>query len=300
MSTWHEHPESRSGSYQPAGGTRRFQYVVDGVRSDYDALSYALANLSIVDSFGYVLTDIASEPITTGSLDSDFSWQITATYSHPESEESKEATTEREKLGEVRYSFDVSSTSGHISHALHQTEFPGSLVDDAGTLKRAIESTYEGDVRGIDIPVPSMKLTITKLWPRALWRGAAGIANAKTLARTVSKTNKKVWWGFEQGELQFLGARPEEVGIFGTRVTYEFDASENRQNIDFGEMGNGFAVNVPMKRGHEYIWVYHKRQAVPNPAGAGEVMVAKPWNVCVAQVFEEVDFAIFGLPNAPP
>lgn len=300
MATWHEHPDSRSGSFQPSGGTRRGVFVVDGVRSDYDALSYALANLSIVDSFGYVLTDIASEPITTGSLDSDFSWQITATYSHPESEESKEATTEREKLGEVRYSFDVSSTSGHISHALHQTEFPGSLVDDAGTLKRAIESTYEGDVRGIDIPVPSMKLTITKLWPRALWRGAAGIANAKTLARTVSKTNKKVWWGFEQGELQFLGARPEEVGIFGTRVTYEFDASENRQNIDFGEMGNGFAVNVPMKRGHEYIWVYHKRQAVPNPAGAGEVMVAKPWNVCVAQVFEEVDFAIFGLPNAPP
>jgi hypothetical protein len=298
--TWHEHPDSRSGSLQPKGGTRIFDFRCVGTRSDYEVYSTALSNLTTFDSFGYVLTDISLDPITSGPADNDCSWAVSATYSNPETEESKEATSEREKIDTVRYEFDVSTTSAHISHALHQTEFPGNLVDDAGSLKRAIESTYEGDVRGIDIPVPDLKLTVTKVWPRAFWRGAAGISNSKTLARTCSKTNSQAWWGFARGELQFLGARPEELGIFATKITYQFSASENRENIDFGEMSNGFNVVVPLKRGHEYLWVYHKRQDVPNPVGGGRVMVAKPWSVQVAQVFDEVDFGIFGLPNAPP
>jgi len=298
--TWHEHPDSRSGSLQPGGGTRKFEFRCLGTPHDSGVYATALSYLTTFDSFGFVLTDVAIDPITTGPLDADWSWAVIATYSNPESEESKEATSERETLNTVRYEFDVSTTSSHISHALHQTEFPGNLVDDAGSLKRAIESTYEGDVRGIDIPVPDLKLTITKVWPRALWRGAAGLANAKILARTASKTNKVKWWTFERGELQFLGARPEEIGIWATKVTYQFSASENRKNINFGEMANGFGVVLPEKRGHEYVWVYHKRQEVPNPAGAGTVMVAKPWSVQVAQVFEEENFSIFGLPNAPP
>lgn len=297
---WHEHPDSRDGSIQSSDGQRRFVHVCSGTSSDGDVYSAALSLLSSVDSFGFLLTDIQVQPNTSGASEDDWSWLVESTYSHPESEEAKDASGEREKIDTVRYDFDVSTTSGHISHAIHQTEFPGNLADDAGTLKRAIEATYEGDVRGIDIPVPSLTLSVSKVWPRAQWRGTAGIANAKTLARCAGKTNKFAWWGFAQGELRFMSARPEEIGVIATKVTYTFEASENRANIDMGEMGNGAGVVVPLKRGHEYLGVYHKRQPVPNPVGGGEVMVPKPWIVYVSQVSEEVDYSIFGLPNAPP
>lgn len=299
---WHEKPDSRSGSLQVGGGSRTAEYVVLGTSSDATAYSTALANLASYDSFGNILTDVALQMETSGSAEADWAWAVTATYSHPQSEESKDGEADKEhRIDACRYEFDIATFDGHISHALHQTEFPGNLVDDAGTLKRAIEATYDGDVRGIDVPTPEVKLNVTKVWPRAFWRGVAGITAIKNLGRVVAKTNAIPWWGFDRGEVLFLGAKPEDVGVYATKVTYQFALSENRQNIDFGEMANGFGVQVPLKRGHEYIWVYHKRQPVPNPlGGGGNVMVAKPWNVCVAQVFEEIDFSILGLPNAPP
>lgn len=299
---WHESPESRSGSLQPKNGQRVFEFVCIGTSSDYVVYNTALSQLSTFDSFGFVLSDIGVTPITTGSTDDDFSWRVSATYSHPESDESQEAISERATLDTCRYEFDAGADTGHITHALHQKEYPGELVDDAGLHKRAIEATYEGDVRGIDIPVPSLGLTIWKIWPRALWRGGAGIANAKMLAGHVGKTNGAAWWGFDRGELQFLGARPEEIGIWATKITYLMKASKNVANLDFGEMATGAHVNVPLKRGHEYVWVYHKRMSVdrPGPAGGGTTMIAKPWSVQVAQVFDEINFNVFGLPNAPP
>lgn len=298
---WHEKPESRSGSLQVGGGSRTAEYVILGTSSDATAYSTALANLAAYDSFGNILTDVALKMETSGSADVDWAWAVTATYSHPQSQDSQDGEAQQEnQIDFCRYDFDIATTNGHISHAIHQTEYPGGFVDDAGQLRRAIEATYDGDVRGVDIPLPEVKLNVWKIWPRAFWRGSAGIVALKNLGRVVAKTNDKPWWGFDRGEVLFLGARPEDIGVYATKVTYQFALSENRRNIDFGEIGNGFNVNVPLKRGHEYIWVYHKRQPVANPAGGGNVMATKPWLVCVAQVIEETDFGILGLPNAPP
>lgn len=298
---WHEHPDSRDGSRKAQDGSRTTVHICSGSSDDAAIYSAATSNLATSDAFGNVLTEIKVEPNTSGASEDDWSWRVSATYSHQLSEESKESSnSETEQVDFVGWDFDVSTTAGHMSHAIHQTEFPGNLVDDAGTLKRAIEASYEGDVKGIDVPVPSLTLSVFKVWPRAVWRGMAGIANVKTLARCAGKTNQNPWWGFDRGELRFQSARPEKLGVLATKVTYTFEVSENRANIDMGEMGNGAGVVVPLKRGHEYLGVYHKRQPVPNPVGGGEVMVPKPWIVYVSQVSEEVDYSIFGLPNAPP
>ena len=298
---WYEADTSRSGSLQVGGGTRKFEFICLGTSSDSAAYQTALSNISSFDSFGYILTDVSLDHETTGSSEEDWAWRVTATYTHPQDEKSKDGEAQQDNaIDTCRYDFDVGSTTGHISHALHQTEFPGQLLDDAGSLKRAIEATYDGDVRGVDIQIPEVRLNVWKIWPRAFWRGAAGIANLQSLGRTVGHTNEFPWWGFLRGELLFLGARPEDIGVWATKVTYSFAVQENRRNIDFGEVADGFGVVVPEKRGHEYIWVYHKRQPVPNPLGQGQVMVAKPWTVCVSQVYAETNFALLGLPNAPP
>jgi len=290
---WYEHPESRTCTLE----TSTRVYVCLGTSREVDVYATATGNIPTTDERGFLAVSLSIDPETTGDTEDDFSWHATVDYQGPSGGGGGNI---EDREGHVSYEFDVSASSAHISHALHQTEYPGNLVDDAGSLKRAIESTYEGDVRGIDIPVPDLKLIVTKVWPRAFWSGSAGLSNAIVLGRTVGKTNDRPWWTFDRGEVQFLGARPEKVGLLATRVTYVFSCSENRRNIAFGEMANGFNVALPLKRGHEYVWVYHKRQEVPNPAGAGTVMVAKPWSVQVAQVFEEENFSIFGLPNAPP
>jgi hypothetical protein len=178
---------------------------------------------------------------------------------------------------------------------LHQTEYPGGAVDDAGALKRAINVTADNEVRGVDIPVPHLELVIWRYYPLDFTTGIAGIMFAKFLASMCGTTNNAPWWGFDRGELRFDGDTPESRGVFDEKITIRFAAESNRTNIDFGQVGLA-AVNVPLKRGHEYIHVQHRRDADE----AGREMIVRPWRVCVAQVSPEADFSLFGLGNSPP
>ena len=291
---FYEHPDSRSGSVQAKDGNRSLVYVCLGTRSDATAYGTALGSLPIVDDFGFILHDISIKPETSGPTDDDCSWIITANYVHPESEQAKEAEEQRNGRP-VDWTFRVAETSGEISHALHQTEYPGGLVDDAGVHKRAINVADDGSVRGVGIPLPTVDLIVWKHFPRALLKGTQGIAFLKQMRKVASTQNDAAWWGFEAGELRLKEVVPEDVGTLWVKVTYTFATEENARNIDFGDIG-GANVNVPLKKGQEYIWVYHKRDA----DDAGKEMIARPWRVCVAQVLRESNYTQLGLPNAPP
>ena len=293
--TWHEAADSRDGSFQPKDGQRTFRFVATGATSDATIYAYALSNLTLTDALGFVLTDVGVQPITIGPTADACSWLVVATYSHPQSEESQEANDQQLPTGGIDWTFRAGTQSGHIDHALHQTEYPGGAVDDAGALKRGINVTADFEVRGIDIPVPQMELKIWRYYPRQIMKGNAGIQTAKFLASMCGTTNNADWWTFERGELRFEGAEPEDRGVFDTKVTFTFAAEANRKNIDFGQVGFA-AVNIPLKRGHEYLHVQHKRDA----DDAGKEMIVRPWRVCVAQVSPEADFSLFGLGNSPP
>ena len=262
--------------------------------SDSVAYSTALGQLPVIDDRDFVLRDIAVRPETAGPTDDDGSWHVTANYVHPESEEAKQAEEQRAGYP-VDWNMRLSETSGEISHAIHQTEYPGGLVDDAGVHKRAINVADDGSVRGVNVPLPNLDLIVWKHFPRATLKGQQGLAFLKGLGALGSTTNNAPWWGFEAGELRFREYQPEDVGTKWIKLTYTFACEQNRRNIDFGDVGGG-NVNVPLKKGQEYIWVYHKRDADDQ----GKEMIARPWRVCVAQVIYESNFTALGLPNAPP
>ena len=292
---WYEANNSREGSFQAKDGRRTYRYKVIGTLSDLTAYGIALSQLSTFDSAGFILHDIAVSPLAITPVEADCAFDITATYVHPESEEAKEAQSERLETGDCDWTWRASTTTETLTHALHQTEYPGGLVDDAGVLKRAIEATDAGDVKGVPVPVPQLEILIWKYFPRNLIKGAQGVQFVKNLTSQFGCSNSQPWWGFNRGELVLTHAEPEERGVKDVKVTLTMSCQANRKNIDFGNVGNANVV-VPEKRGAQYLWVYHKRSAADN----GLEMVPKPWRVCVADVVPEVDFSTFGFPNAPP
>ena len=293
---WHEHPESREGSFEFSGGQRLGKYIVQGSSSDVIVRNFALANLPNRDGVGAILSDLSIRPITTGLVDDDFSWQCMPVYSHPATPASLEADSIQLPTGGYDWTWKSDTQTGHVDHAIHQTEYPANLVDDAGMLKRAINVTVDDEVRGVDIPVPQMDLIIWKFFPRALLKGATGIATAKYLSSCCGKTNSAPWWGFERGELRFGGCDPEPRGIQDIKLTYHFQCEANRANIKFGYMIGEGDCTVPLKRGHEYLHIQHRRHKSTD----AKEMVPAPKRVMVAQVSEELDFSTLALPNYPP
>lgn len=291
--TWHEHPDSRpvEKSEGDKDGSTTYAHIITGTSSDLTAFGYAQSKLPATDPHGFVLTNIRVHNLTVGGTEAEWSWRVESTYNHPNSEDSKDS--KKELI--LDWTWSTGTQTGHIDHAISQVEYPGGLLDDAGALKRAINVSVDNEVRGIDIPVPQMELIIWKYYPLDYTTGISGVQFAKFLAAMCGKTNDAPWWGFDRGELRFDGAKPEARGVFDEKITFTFACEANRANIDFGLVGD-FNVNVPLKRGHHYLHVHHRR----DEDDAGKEIIVRPWRVCVAQVLEEADFSMFGLGNSPP
>lgn len=301
---FYEHPDSRELTLAAKAGEHRKIYVVLNTANEYVAQSTALSNIPPADDGGYLLHDMIVRPETAGPSDTDCSWKVEAVYSHPESEDGE---GESYFVGLMDWATTSGVQNGRAMLAIKQTEFPGAAENDDTFVGRGIEVVDGGEIRGLDIQVPALELRIWRIWPRTSWKGATGIANVKALTGWNGSTNNAPWWGFERGELLFLGIGEPEHKVVGsglkiTKVTYRFECQANRANIDLGVMANGFGVNVPLKRGHEYLWTYARRQrkVAPPAAGGADEMVTRPWRVYVAQVYPELDFSLLGLGNAPP
>lgn len=292
---FYEANDSRDGSFQAKDGRRAYRYIVRGTSSDLTAYGVALSQLSTFDTAGFVLYDVQLKPLSIVPTEADCAFECLASYVSPESEEAKETASERLETGDCDWTWRSSAGTETLTHALHQTEYPGGLVDDAGVLKRAIEADESGNVKGVPVPVPKLELLVWKYFPRSLLKGAQGITFVQNMASLIGCSNSQPWWGFKRGELTLMAAEPEERGLKDIKVTLTMDCQANRKNIDFGIVGNANVV-VPEKRGAQYLHVYHKRSEADN----GLEMVPKPWRVCVADVVPEIDFATLGFPNAPP
>lgn len=295
---FYEANDSRDGSFQARDGSRKYRHIIKGTSSDLSAYGIALSQLSAFDTAGFVLHDIQLKPITIVPIEDDCAFECLSTYVHPTSEQAKESEaggTSNLETGESDWTWRASAASETLTHALHQTEYPGGLVDDNGVLKRAIEATDAGDVKGVPVPVPQLEILVWKYFPRDLIKGNQGVQFVKNMAASIGCSNSQAWWGFNRGELVLMGAEPEERGVKDIKITLTMSCQANRQNIDFGAVGQANVV-VPEKRGAQYLWVYHKRSADDN----GLEMIPKPWRVCVADVVPEIDFSTLGFPNAPP
>lgn len=148
---------------------------------------------------------------------------------------------------------------------------------DAPDHKGAIGVSKDG-VAGCDIVVPKLEFSITRDF---LAINLAYIAAVSTLT---GKTNDKTYFGFDTGEVLFLGGTGQGALDKRPRVTFKFAVAKNRKEIFICD-----GLEVPEKKGWEYLWIEYE------DAVDGASRVTRPKAAYVEEVYEAGDLLQLGL-----
>jgi hypothetical protein len=175
------------------------------------------------------------------------------------------------------------------SYAFPLTDVGGSPIGVSGTVTNyngAIGVTKDG-VEGVEVTVPTFKWT-EKWWiPQSL----CNAPYLKTLEAATGLTNLNAFRGFNQGEVLFLGA--SGGGNLGElwEVTFKFSASTDDDNLTVGS--GAIQITGVNKPGWAYMWIRYLDKVDPTSKFAVKV----PQQANVEQVYDQTDFAAFGIPQ---
>jgi len=227
-------------------------------RTDLEEEVYAAA-LVTADPFwkGFIRQDVALKPAGGGI------WYVTVTYgtvgigggdqpvghsglggSAPTSPTAPTGTT---PLG-AGYSFDTTGATAHITQSIQTVDRSVGSPDNS----QAIGLTRDS-VEGTDVFVPKFE------WQRTVHRPVCTVEYLKTLRDLTGTVNNDVFYTFPAETVLYLGASGQFTQGEGWSITHRFSYAPNEINI---AIGNGLVV--PLKRGHEYLWVAYEEQEVGN------------------------------------
>lgn len=259
--TFEEIPSSRPITTDPPAVT--LKYKAAGEANEQFVLAYAIAN-----TFNFVFTSMGTlwrQPI---SIEPDGFAQYIVTVPYG-----------RKKQDVLSVNFAFSTGGGSIRiKASRATRNSYKAAGEAGNIPDhggAIGVGADGAVEGVDVVIPSLRMTYSFRHPQ----GIVNEATAITLARATGKVNSATFRGFPPGELLFLGANGGDGTDAEATVAYDFAASENIASMSIGAIAN------IAKRGHDYLWISFE------PAADEGRAVQKPLFAYVEQVYEEIDFA---------
>jgi hypothetical protein len=192
---------------------------------------------------------------------------------------------ERRQLdtGEYKISFDTTGGTAKFvqSYATKTFKMSGDQRDyDCGGAINIVD----GNVQGIDVVVPSQKLTISCRQPLAVITDAY----CRVLVDMTGTINDDTYFGYEAGELLFLGASGMQAKLSDPQIDYHFLASKNV--VETIGTGSTAIPNVA-KGGHEYLWTWFYEDIVDSVL----VSKSKPLFIKVEQVYPESDFDVLGI-----
>lgn len=262
--TFTETPEWGSESANPP--SFRAVYRAVGEQNSYlvQQQAYALTAPSIIRPYGQLYRqDIQTEP------DGWANYVVTVIYG-PRSKEYGSAT------------FSFSTAGGTITTKAAKEHIGSWSIGNSGAdaedrHKGAIGVKGDGEVEGVDIVVPALKLTYELKHPQ----GIVTEAYARTMGNITGTVNSATFRSFGAGELLFLGADGSDGTESDASVRYEFVASANNSNFSIGAIAN------IAKLGHEYLWVEFEDEVAD-----GEP-IRQPKRVHVEKVYDAIDFASY-------
>lgn len=179
-------------------------------------------------------------------------------------------------VGEYTFSWDTTGGTVHLTTPYACTMYTAPGYVAAEDYKKSILVDRDRRVQGVDVPTPSLKLTISYRLPGA----TITLAYVKALAGCVGKTNDKAYGGFEVGELLFLGATGRSGSATDPIIDFHFLASTNVTGLTIGD------ITGIDKTGHQFIWPWFE----PAKDQTANVLIVKPQAVYVDTVVEECDF----------
>lgn len=188
-------------------------------------------------------------------------------------------------VGEWTFSWDTTGATVHLAVARACRVYSVAGYTAPVDLKKAIAVDRDRRVQGVDVPSPSLKLTISYRLPKA----SVTLAYIRTLSKMVGSCNDAEYAGFAAYELLFLGS----TGRVGTKtdptIDFHYLAGENLVGQTFGD------ITGVDKRAHELIWPWF---GDAKDATADE-LITKPKALYVSEVIEAKDWTQLGTDNVP-
>lgn len=267
--SFEETPESRASNADTSTASKTLIYKAVGEQSD-----------AIVEAYAYTGTP-STVTIAGGTLyrksvsvdpDGWAQYIVTVTYG--------KLDPRSVPVGSSTFSFDSSGATINIKAAkAHIATYDSSGVVAGDFHKGAINVKADGDVEGVEIVIPALKLTYTFNHP-------AGIVTesfARLIASVTGMTNDATFRGFAAGELLFAGASGSDGTDADASVSYSFVASSNVTDLSIGDI-TGIA-----KAGHDYAWVSFSDEIDDGAA------MRQPKQVHVEAVYDSFNFpTVFG------
>lgn len=210
-------------------------------------------------------------------------WRGTVDYGMADEPDSRPAP----ETGDIEVSFDSTGGSQHITTSLETVDTFTVAGFTAPDHSGAINVTTSGP-EGTDIVAPALKLSVTGYLPAAIV-DAAFWRNVKTLT---GRMNDAPFFGFDRGEVQFLGMTGSKRGRGDWQVQAGFAIEENAANL---LIANG-TITVTQKLGHDYLWVLFKQVEDV----AAHALAMQPKAAYVERILKFGDFSTLGLGTQLP
>lgn len=242
-------------------------YLATGCETDEEVR--ALIDTDAPDTYADVLArsgDISIDEIGGGF------WDVTIPYSI------EAYDMEVEEGG--GFSFRTGGGSQHITHSLRTVSSTNATGDHGPNFQQAINVERKNgamEIGGTDIGAPQGEFSETYKFPA----GAVTSSYRRAVIEATYKVNSTAFREWDAGEVLFLGAdgSREEGGDW--TITFNFAASPNRTDIAIGD------INVPAKKGWEYLWVLYEDNEDTEAKRLGKKAVC----AYVEQVYEETNLA---------
>lgn len=274
------------------GDRQEEPYIVTDASSVTDAIAAALAAATaagedsiIADGVELFQTGVAWEFVAEAADGSAQAYEITIRYG-------LSSSTKRD-VGSVRISYDTVGGTIHTEFARSEVVYPSGA--DAPSFDNLIGNNSTGaqlSIDGVDVPVPTFNLTITKVFSRADLPDPANIfwltgkTNDAELTFTDSVTGEI--FEFQEGELTFLGGRhPDPRADGAIEMTYSITASPNVTNKTVG------GITGIDKQGSQYLWV--RKEPTATGDNSSKLMALQVKAVVVNDVLESGNFALLGI-----
>lgn len=273
-----ERTTSRKQTIDPKNGSGiTLDFVAIG--SADDSAIYAAVLAELPASYGTLtLSKIDLDPQGGGV------WYASAAYARDEGTELDVTGTPDAQPGGTdplgaEFSFDTTGGTVHITQSIETvSKTKAGLGGDAPDYKGAIGVSKDG-VAGTDIVAPKLEFQIT--------RNASFVTlnYIKTLAQLTGTVNDATWFGFNAGELLFLGASGQAGSDGKVRITWKFAGSANEAEV---VVSDDLTVSTG-KDGWDYLWVAYEKGT------SNGAIVSKPAAAYVEMVYERSDFALLGI-----
>jgi len=188
-------------------------------------------------------------------------------------------------VGEFTFSWDSTGATAHLSVPRSCEVYPVDGYTAPTDLKKAIAVDRDRRVQGVDVPAPSLKITLSYRMPKA----TVTLAYVRQLSRCVGKTNLYEYAGFEPYEMLFLGSTGRAGTATDPTIDFNFLIGENLVGQTFGDIAG---VD---KHAHDLIWPWFG-DAKDETA---DELITKPLALYVDEVCEAIDYASLETDNVP-